>query len=167
MTKFLSFAILFCLLFPSVFGQIQNLILTANQNNKWLDSLKTLTLDKQLLTIKNRLLSDTDVFVRQSYPDRIKVVDSLDHRVYGDGKPTLIIGGYPMIIDNKTQPNKIISLTRLLTDTYIKEISILSPNDPATSALYGSPGQFGIIIMTLTRKKYTKLFKRLELKPNY
>jgi len=154
-------------LFLSVFGQTQNLILSLEQNNKWLDTVKTPPLDKQLLTISDRLLSDTNVFVRQYYADRIKVVDSLGNRIYGDGKPTLIIGGHPMIIDNKTQTFKIISLTKLLTDTYIKGLVILSPNDPPTAALYGSPGQFGIIIMTVTKKKYAKLFNQLELKSNY
>jgi hypothetical protein len=72
-----------------------------------------------------------------------------------------------MIIDNKTQTNKIVSLTKLLTPTYIKTIFILSPNDPAATALYGSAGQFGIIVMTVTKKKNVKHFKRLELKPNY
>ena len=58
--------------------------------------------DQQLMTIKTRLLSDTNVFVRQSYPDRIRVSDSLGGRVYGDGKPTLIFDGYQMIINNKS-----------------------------------------------------------------
>lgn len=167
MTKILSLTFLLCLLLSSVFGQTQHLILTTEQNGKWVDRLKKLPLDQQLSKIKDRLLSDTNVFVRQSYPDRIKVTDSLGNRVYGDGKPTLIIGGYAMIIDNKTQTNKIVSLTKLLTQTYVKETFILSPNDPAATALYGSAGQFGIIVMTVTKKKYAKLFKRLELKPNY
>ncbi|MCA6493081.1 MAG: hypothetical protein IM572_10435 [Chitinophagaceae bacterium] len=121
----------------------------------------------QALKFEDRLFLDTNVFVRESYPDRIKVTDSLGKRIYGDGKPTLIIGGYAMIIDNKTQTNKIVSLTKLLTLTYIKEIFILSPNDPAATAIYGSAGQFGIIVMKVTKRKYAKLFRRLELKPNY
>jgi hypothetical protein len=167
MTKILSLTFLLCLIFTSAFSQTQHLILTAEQNSKWLDSLKTLPLDQQLLTINDRLLSDTNVFVRQSYPDRIKVTDSLGNRVYGDSKPTLIIGGYPMIIDNKTKTSKIVSLTKMLTIKFIKTINILSPNDPAASALYGSASLSGIIVMTLTKKKYLKKFRRLNLKPNY
>lgn len=167
MTKILSLTFLLCLLLSSVFGQTQQLILTTEQNGKWLDSLKKLPFDQQLLTIEERLFLDTNVFVRESYPDRIKVTDSLGKRIYGDGKPTLIIGGYAMIIDNKTQTNKIVSLTKLLTQTYIKEIFILSPNDPAATAIYGKAGQFGIIVMKVTKRKYAKLFRRLELKPNY
>lgn len=167
MKFFLIFTLLLCSTFHSAFGQSQNVILTREQNNKWLDSLKGLSFNQQLLTIKNRLLSDTNIFVRQSYSDRIRVTDFLGSRVYGDGKPTLIIGGYAMIIDNKTETSRIVSLTNLLTQAYIREILILSPDDPATTAIYGREGKFGVFVMTVTKKKYAKLFKRLKLKQNY
>lgn len=167
MTKILILTCLLCLVFPNAYGQTQQLILTREENGLWLDSLKKIPLDQQLLRINDRLLLDTNVFVRQSYSDRIKVADSLGNRVYGDGKPILVVGGYIMTIDNRTQTNKIISLTKLLTPTYIKSIFILSPNDPAATALYGNAGQFGIIVMTVTKKKIVKLFKRLELEANY
>lgn len=163
MTKILTFTFLHCLFVSTTIGQTQNLVLTKEQNNKWLDSLKVQPLNSQLLTIKERLLLDTNVFVKQFYNDRIKVADSLGNRVYGNGKPTLIIGGYPMIIDNKTQTNEILSLTKLLTSNSIKEITVLSPNDPFTTVIYGSVGRFGIIEMTVTKKKYAKLFRRLGL----
>ncbi len=153
--------------FLSSYGQTQNLILTREQNGKWFDSLKTLSLDQKLLTIKHRLLADTIVFVRQFYNDRIKVDEQVGNRIYGDGKPTLMIGGYPMIIDNKTATNKVVSLTKYLTTEFIKEINILSPNDPATTAIYGSSGLSGIIVMTLTRKKHSKKFRKLKLQSNF
>lgn len=152
--------------FVSAYGQTQNLILTREQNGKWLDSLKTLSLDHQLLAINQRLLADTNVFVRQFYNDRIKVNEQVGNRVYGDGKPTLVIGGYPMIIDNKTETPKIIGLTKLLTKDFIENISILSPNDPATTAIYGSVGMSGIIVMTLIEKKHLKKFRKLKLQSN-
>ena len=158
---------LLCIFSSTVYGQAEKLILTNEQNNKWLDSLKILPLEKKLTTIKERLLADTNVFVKQSYPDRIKVIDSLGDRVYGDSKPTLIIGGYAIIIDNKTKTSKVINLTKLLTMKFIKTIKVLSPNDPAASALYGSASLSGIIVMTLTKKKYLKKFTQLKLKPNY
>ena len=167
MTNIYKLIFLLCLTFSSAFGQTKNLILTSEQNNNWLDSLKTLELDQQLLTIKDRLLADTNVFVRQFYNDRIRIVDQIGNRVYGDGKPTIIVDGYPMIIDNKTETKKIISLTELLTVDNIKEIGILSGNDPATTAIYGSSALNGIIVMTLTKKKYLKKFRQLNLKPNY
>jgi uncharacterized membrane protein YuzA (DUF378 family) len=166
MTKIFRLFFLFCLISSIAFGQTQTLILTREQNTKWLDSLKTLALDQQLITIKDRLLSDTSVFVRQFYNDRIRVVDPIGSKVYGDGKPTLVIGGYPMIIDNKTETPKIIGLTKLLTNDFIKNINILSPNDPATTAIYGIAGMSGIIVMTLTKKKHLKKFRKLNLQSN-
>lgn len=166
-TRFLMIIIIvFLSTFVSVHGQAQNLILTREQNSKWLDNLKTLGPDQQLLTINERLLADTNVFVRQFYNDRIKVDEQVDNRVYGDGKPTLIISGHQMIIDNKTVTNKIVILTKYLTTEFIKEISILSPNDPATTEIYGSSGLSGIIVMTLTKKKHKKIFRKLKLKSN-
>jgi hypothetical protein len=159
--------LLFCLTFSSAFGQTQNLILTREQNNIWLDSLKILTLAKQLLTIKDRLIADTSVFVRQFHNDRIRVVEQIGNKVYGDGKPLMIIGGYPMIIDNKTETKKIIRLTQLLDTINIKTIFVFSGNDPAMSAIYGNSAQSGIIVMTLTRTKFLNKFRQLKLKPNY
>ncbi|MEO6455656.1 MAG: hypothetical protein ABIN97_16365 [Ginsengibacter sp.] len=168
MKYLLGFIILFCLTATSVSGQTQNLIFTTEQNNKWLDSLKILPLEQQLLTVKERLLSDTNIFIRQSYPDRrIQVVEQLGNRVYGDAKPIIIIGEYPMIIDNKTETSKIIGLTNLLSNKYISVIHILSPNAPATTAIYGSAALGGVIVMVLTKQKYLKIFKRLKLTSNY
>ena len=167
MIRFLIIFMISVLVFSSSIGQINNLILTSEQNNSWFDSLKIQSLDRQLFTIKYRLLADTNIFVKRSYPDRIRVVEQVSNRVIGEGKPTIIIGGLVMFIDNKTETKKVISLTELLDTTSIKAISILSNNDPATIALFGDPGHNGVIIMTLTKKRYLKKFKRLKLKPNY
>jgi hypothetical protein len=166
-TRILIFIVLvFRSTFFYAYGQTENLILTREHNGKWLDSLKTLSLDKQLMTINERLLRDTNVFVRQFYNDRIKVDEQVGNRVYGDGKPTLIIGSYPMIIDNKIPTNKIVSLTKYLTTEFIKGISILNPNDPATTAIYGSAGLSGIIVITMTKKQHLKKFRKLKLQSN-
>ena len=165
-TIFGIFILLFISTFLSAYGQTQNLIITREQNNKWFDSLKTLTLTQQLVTINYRLLTDTNIFVRQFYNDRIRVIDSLGKRVYGDGKPMLIIGGYVMPIDNKTENKKIIALTQLLDTINIKTVLAMSGNDPAMSAIYGNSAQSGIIVMIITKKKYLKKFRKLKLQSN-
>jgi hypothetical protein len=164
----LSVSIFLLLLsFSSVIGQTRSLILTREQNSKWLDSIKTLELDQQLIIIKQRLLEDTNVFVRYYYNDRIRVADQLGNRVYGDGKPLIIISNLAMVIDNKTVTEKIIKLTGLLDPTHIKATTILSDKDPATTAIYGSSGVSGVILMTLTKKKHLKKFRQLELVSSY
>jgi hypothetical protein len=147
----------------STFGQTQNLILTSEQNNKWLDRLTTLPIQEQLETIKERLLADTNVFIRHYYADRIRVGEQSGNRVYAEAKPTLIVDGYPMTIDNETKTFKIKGLIELLTMEYVKSIHVLSPDDPASRAIYGSAGLSGIIVMTLTKKKYLKKFLRIKI----
>jgi hypothetical protein len=167
MTNIFRLSILLCLLVSTSLGRAQNPILTKEQNDKWIASLKTLTLDKQLQLIIDRLLLDTNTYVKRNYTDGIKHVDSLGARVECAGKPTLIVGGCPMTIDNKTQTAKVISLTKLLTLQYIGKIVVLGHKDPATIALGGTVGQYGLILVTPTRNKYVRHFKRLGLMPNY
>ncbi|NNV57683.1 hypothetical protein [Limnovirga soli] len=166
MTKVSGFIFGVCFIFSSACGQAPNFILTSDQNNKWIDSLKTLPLEQQLAAINIRLLIDTNIYVRQFYNDRIRISDSLGNRVYGDGKPSLVVGGYFMIIDNGTKNGQIIKLTKLLTAHYIKEVGLLSSNNPKTLALYGTKGLHGIIFLTMTKKKYLRKFQRLNLKSN-
>ena len=134
MRKFLKLILLFCLTLQSVFGQTKNLILTREQNSKWIDSIKTIPLVQQLSIIKDRLLADTNVFVKQHYAHTTKVTEQIGDKVYGDGRPIIIIEGNFMAIDNKTQGKKVIGLSQLLNTTYIKAVSILSGNEPATTA---------------------------------
>lgn len=163
MTKFLSYIFLLLFLLPPVIGQSQNLILTREQNDLWFDSLKTFPLEKQLNVINERLFADTKIFTRQMYPDGLKNNDSLGKRVYGDSRLKLFISGYSIFIENNTPIEKIVRLTNLLNTVYIKDISFLDPHDPKTTALFGTSGYYGIIIMTVTKKKYAKLFKRLKI----
>jgi L-rhamnose isomerase len=166
MTKKIRFAFLFCLISSAAFGQTQNLILTRAENNVWLDSLKTVTLDQQLIKIKDRLLADTNIFFSQIYNDRVYGVDHIDNKIYGVGKPTLFIDSHPLIIDNKTETNKIFGLILLLTKDYVKQINILSGNGLATG-IYGPSALNGIIVMTPVKKKYLKMFRKLNLNPNH
>lgn len=162
MTKFLKSIFLLFLLLLSEHGQSQNLILTREQNDLWFDSLKTMPFDQQLYTIKERLLSDTNSFIKQ-YSDGLKAIDSLGRRVFAADRLKLIISGYIIFIQNNTPTEKIVRLTNLLNTVYIKDISFLDPHDPKTTALFGASGYYGIIIMTVTKKKYAKLFKRLKI----
>ena len=152
-----------CLNLLKASGQEQKLILTNTQNTEWFATLKSLSLMEQLTKIQERILSDTVVYVKQYYNDGIKVMDSIGSKVYGEGKPMLIIAGYAIVFDNNTQSNRVKALAKLLTSDYIKELFILSPTDPAIMAIYGYSAKSGIIVMSVTKKKYAKLFKHLIL----
>lgn len=144
------------------FGQSGELVLTQAQNEKWFDSLALLPLAWQLQMIKQRLLADTNVFVKRSYPDGIRVKDSLGNRVYGAGKPLLITKKVYLQSDNITDRNKIINLTQLLNMKYIETITLMKGTDPKTTALYGSNAMNGVIFIKTKKKSAEKLFKKLK-----
>ena len=166
-TKTLLFSYFFFGLFVTTTGQTDNLILTNKQNDEWVDSLSKLTLDKKLTMLNERILNDTNVFVRQSYPDRIKAVEKPSNRVYGDGKPTIIVNQNAVIIDNKTPNSKVVALTQLLNTKNIADIKILKGTEQETLAVYGSNGRSGIILMTLANKEIITKFKKLKLTSSY
>ena len=166
MIKTFTVFLIMCCFFLASFGQSKDLILTEAQNNRWFDSLAILPLGNQLQMIKQRLLADTNVFVWEGHPDNGWVkwkADSLGNRVYGLGKPTIIVGTTALLIDNKTVSKKIVASTQLLTMDYIDSITLLKGTDPATTAIYGSLGRSGIIHMKLKKKKDEKQFKKQKL----
>ena len=167
MSKAFLFSIFFSGLLSIAIGQTSNLILTHKQNNEWLDSLSKQSLDKKLTMINERILSDTNIFVKQSYPDRIILAEQPGSRVYGDGKPTIIVNQNAMIMDNKTANDKVVALTQLLNTNFISDIKVLKGTEPATLALYGSAGQSGIIVIQLAKKKFIDKFKKIKLTSNY
>ncbi len=155
-------SIIACLCWISFSAQAQQLILTKEQNDAWILDLDALSLTEKLHTIRLRMLSDTNVFVRQFYPDNIKVKDSLRGKVYGYGKPTFVIGGYLFVFENETESSTIKKVAKYLTPTYIDSVIVLSPNDPATVVLYGLSGQSGILLMTMSNRRYSKIFRDLS-----
>ena len=98
MKKTLLFSCFFLGLFLTAIGQTDNLILTNKQNEDWVDSLSKLSLDKKLTMINERVLNDTNVFVRHFYSDRIKAEERPSNKVYGDGKPVMIVNQNEMIM---------------------------------------------------------------------
>jgi hypothetical protein len=155
-------SIIVCLCWISFSAQAQQLILTKEQNDAWIIDLDALSLTEKLHTIRLRMLSDTNVFTHQFYPDNIKVNDSLSGKVYGYGKPTFVIGGYLFVFENDTKSSTIKKVAKYLTPTYIDSVIVLSPNDPATVALYGLSSQSGILLMTLSNRRYSKIFRDLS-----
>lgn len=163
MTKtFLTLLIACCSSLYS-FGQPAELILTEQQNEQWFDRLSKAPLSTQLQLISERLLADTNVFVKKSYPDGIRVQDSLGSRAYGVGSPMLLVENVYLGIDNHTDRKKIIKLAQMLHTDAIEAITLMKGTDPQTTALYGSKGWSGVIVMKLKSKKDVKRFRKLEL----
>ena len=71
-----SIYLLFFLMTKISLGQ-DKLILTAEENEKWISQVEQTSFDNQLKLIRERLVADTNVYVRSSAPDRIKIGDEV------------------------------------------------------------------------------------------
>jgi hypothetical protein len=164
MRYLLNLLCIFLYISHPVKGQLNNLIITEEQNNRWFDSLSSLSLENKLTAISNRILSDTAVFVRNFYNDRIRVNDQPGDRVYGHSKPVIVINNQQaIVIKNETATAKIHALCHLLTPKYITAILLLIGNKPSTLAIYGQQGEGGIILLTVAQKRILKKLKALKI----
>jgi hypothetical protein len=119
-------------------SSFDSLILTEGQNNRWILKLEKEVRSKKLEMIKHRILLDTNIYIRNGYPDRLKVDSEKQKRarIEGYGKPLLIFNGqFPADINNNTKNKSIIKLTSFLIESKIKDILVIK--DIQARALYG------------------------------
>jgi TonB-dependent SusC/RagA subfamily outer membrane receptor len=141
-----------------------SLVLTKEENEKWILNLEKEIKVKQLDLIRKRILLDTNIYLRQNIPDRIKTNYEKEKgvRVEGQGRPLLVFNGqYPAYINNKTRGRSIAKLTSFLTDNKIEDISMMK--NPQASAIYGSRAAYGVIILTTKNKRTLRQIKELDL----
>jgi len=166
----LQTTILFLILSIALRAQspLDSLVLTKEQNDKWILRLEKETKPKQLGIIKSRILQDTNVYIPQYYPDGIKFDNekARGKRTNGYAKPLLIFNGQLFIyINNDTKSKSITKLTEFLTDRNIKQISILKGT--TATALYGSRGDCGVILLTTKDKRTLRRIGEIEFKGGY
>jgi len=141
---------------------IDILVLTKEQNEKWISTLEKELKSKQLDLIRERILLDTNTYVRLSYPDRLKIDNAklLSKRTEAYGRPLLVFNqSYSIDINNSTKNESILQLSYLLTGKRIKTISILK--GPQATALYGSRAENGVILLTTMDKRTFEQIKRV------
>jgi len=149
-------------IFSGVAGQQTKLILTQEQNDRWIDSLTTLPLEGKIIMIKERLLSDTNIFIHH-VDVHGTINEQTGNRVRGKCRPLIIVNEREIDIANNTKDSKILALTKLLTKEHIAKIVVLKGILQLTTAIYGTQAQSGVILITLAKKKYMRAFKRLKL----
>jgi TonB-dependent SusC/RagA subfamily outer membrane receptor len=145
-------------------SEVDSLVLTKEQNDKWILKLEKEIKVKQLDLIKKRLLLDTNIYIPIYYADRIKFDNekAKGKRTEGLGRPLLVFNGqYSAYIDNVTKSKSIVKLTELLTHNKIKSISIMKGSQ--ATALYGSRAACGVIILTTMNKRIFKQIKEVNL----
>ena len=163
----LSFG-LFAMLKVSV-GQVAlgNLILTEEQSDAWISRLELAPIDAQIDLIRDRILLDTNVYVRSSYPDRIRLRDESEKgkRIEAYSRPFIVINGkcqhYHVSITNRTNSESVKQLAGLLTGENIKLVTV-HKDDKAVS-IYGSRAIGGVIILSTKSRRVCKQFEQIKL----
>jgi TonB-dependent SusC/RagA subfamily outer membrane receptor len=145
-------------------SQVDSLVLSKDQNDRWIVKLERETKVRQLDLVRKRILSDTNIYVPKYYPDRIKFDNekAKGKRSEGYCRPLLVFNAqYYAYIDNGTKEKSIKQLVEFLTDSRIESILIMK--DSQATALYGSRATCGVILLTTKDKKTLKRIKEIDL----
>jgi hypothetical protein len=143
---------------------VDSLVLTKEQNDRWILKLEREIKIKQLDLIKKRILLDTNIYIPKYYPDGLKFDNekAKGKKTEGYGRPLLVFNGqYAAYIDNGTKSKSIVKLTEFLSDNKITTISIM--NAPQATAVYGSRASCGVILFSTKDKKTFKKIKEIDL----
>lgn len=150
-----------------VFGQSpDNLVLTWEQNENWISEIKRAPADRRLDLLKQRILLDTNVFVRSSAPDRIKLVDESQNGKKQESfcRPLIILGGqcdnHYLDISNQTRNKSIQLLASFLTIDNIEKMAIHT-GDKAMS-VYGSRAAAGVFVLVIRRASTCRDISKID-----
>lgn len=150
----------------SVFAQgIPDLVLTKEQNEKWFDELEKMDLGNQLTSIKERILQDTNVYIKRYYPHGITPVNESKpgNRITGCCKPLFIFGNkvdFFIKFGNKTLNRTASELATFITEDEVVKIQII--RNASAAALYGQRGsEGGVIIFTIENKESLDRIKEI------
>ena len=142
------------------------LILTTEENEKWISQVEQTSFDNQLKLIRERVVADTNVYVRSSAPDRIKIGDeSLNgKKKEATTRPLIIFSGKCKFltpnINNRTDNKSIVLLASSITTDKIQDIRIIKGSE--ASAIYGSRAIGGVFILTVKRKSTCEKINEIE-----
>gem|GEM_PF-1623280 len=160
------FFMLFCVLAAlSSFGQRSDgLVVDCEENRQWLLKLEKMSLSEQLSMVRQRVLSDTAIYVRKYASDRITSMDwpRPDASVEGCCKPFFTLGRNMVDIRNGTSTRFIKTFARLLSEDNISYLDILNAEE--SLAIYGSRGACGVIIMMMPTRRAERRAHRLLMR---
>ena len=140
-----------------------SLIVNYEQNGRWLDGLETKTTVEKLSAIRARILSDTAIYVRRAFADKIKIDVQYknEKRIQGECKPVLVFGYQPVYIDNRTSFSTIKELADLLTTKNVRDVRLMKGQN--ATAIYGSRASCGVLVFDLKKKQVERKVKTMKL----
>jgi len=143
----------------------QRLILTNDQNTKWFDSLKNLSTLQQVHFILERIILDTNIYIKYPQPDRIRLDYNSFEKFKFEGccKPLIVVENVTYYGDSEFNPSRstkdLKKFEKLLNNIIIDEIQVM-PTAMA-EALYGIEARSGTLLLKVSNKKSNKLIKKL------
>ena len=138
-----------------------SLILSDYQNDRWLIRLETVPLNDQVKIIRERILADTAIFIRQAFADRITIDYSHEKRIEGACKPLLVFESQPAYISNKTSKASIEKLAILITKANIKKVTLMKGAE--AQAIYGSRATCGVVMLEVKSSEVIAELERIKL----
>ena len=127
------------------------------QNAHGAQSKKRMRSGSVLPSAHNRLLADTNVYVRNT-GDRI--ILNKDKPI-GLCRPRLMVDGHLIQPNNDTDAQTVKNLTKELTTDQIKHLEVVDRE--TANALFGSSGWCGIVLLTPTNRKARKSLLRYKI----
>ena len=107
-------------------GQGNNsLILTKEENDNWLKTIKKLDSKGKFEFLRARILADTNVYLPVTHPDKSIEKGSYAGKTEGVSKPKLVINDMQINLNDLTKSDEIVILWSLLTERNFKRMRIL------------------------------------------
>jgi hypothetical protein len=134
--------------------------LTCESNIRWLDSLELMPLLAQIQAIKERVIADTNIYINQSKPDGVIANKEIYKNKYqGCCKPLWILYGYLVSFDDLHPQRDIFKFLQIIDQIKIEEIRVLTSKN--STALYGTAGGCGVVLVVVKDRRSLKLLKKL------
>ena len=117
---------------------------------------------RQLELIRERILGDTNVYVKNSPLDGlIRRDDGTENKAMSYCRPLLIVNDMIYTdINNETKNKSIVQLAEFLTEDIIKDVVVVK--DTQTAALYGTRASCGVILLTTKNRRSLKKIKKID-----
>ena len=148
------------------------LILTKNENDKWLEMLKyNSSLESKIKMVNERMLNDTNIYIGGIRYDSLSIYEKIylnsvsKSRERGEGKPVWLFQHEDEFIhiyfSNFSSSYDAIYLTGLISEENIKYIDLFTKSEMAEQ-IYGGTGNYGVIWIRFKSKRIFKQVKQLN-----
>jgi hypothetical protein len=130
-----------------------DVILTCKAHQAWMDSLNKAPLAQQIQMIKDRVVSDTIVYVNNTGKASI-----IPNREQGCCKPFIILSGYAVKFDEHHPAPDLQLFMTVIGQIRIDTVFILRSQE--LTSLYGSASNCGVIMINTKDKQSERIIKQ-------